>query len=967
MRLPVRVEEVSVRTVIRFFGAVVALALVAPAADGRVLSYAPLTGRVSLPALQSRLGRHLLLVEQTGFGSMFGPAGPVCFACFSQTSRLVLYDAEGTEDPREVSPGGKASRVEFAALFEEGGSVRLLVATNAALPGEEAPPDLSRLLYSPDAGATWTLVPVPSAFVVGGSTSAWPPDRGGRVARERGATVRLGTPEVPFAVLFSGRSSAPAWGLLGIDSAGRIRLLASGDGWGAFLAGTDTSQSRFLLVADSIQPGTVGPGIGGLGTKGLYSVDLSGSTSLVLGFSSIPASLFAFSTADGSTYVEYDSYGGQPVSPFSAPRSVGVVRGGKLTELVTADSLSATLLFAVPSASPAGAWILKRDTGPTVLMSHDAAAGLRTHWSDVTRPEVEAIHAGLSGTRLLLQVHRPRLTPERRFIDPALALWEVGTPSPRGYDELFLNEQSTKGFVHLDVDAAAAGAPFVFDSGSAFFYMMGAPSGGAGGADVVQEWGVVRGSLHQRLVVPASGRTPGVGGSTWRTDLTLRNPEAAPLRLDLRLLPNPETTGSSPAAKLVLEPGEIRIVADVLKTLFGLERGSGAILLVPDYGRSVEATSRTYALAATGTYGMGVPAIDLYASASSSFPVTFSAGLLGPNFRTNVVLTDTSGRGSRVTVVLFPSDIDLSAAYFDLDAPAGAQRQLSGLAGASGLPAGSRGSVRLAPTSGEVVGGLIAIDNGTNDPTWFPPDLPATVARTIPALAHADGANGAAWRSDLYLFNPTEGTRAVFLTVRPWASPNTRKDVSLVLLPHESRVIRDALTSLFGLTGVAQLSFQTDSSPETAEGIRVTSRTYSAAPTGGSYGHPVPPLNSFQSVTGGEALEILGPMATAEFRTNLALVDLMPPGNLTTTPLSIRVEVIDAAGRTADSFTTPLALGGGVQLNDLFRARGLPENLGPVLIRVSPSGGLVAAYATTIDRGTNDPTYYQAQLAARPD
>jgi hypothetical protein len=79
------------------------------------------------------------------------------------------------------------------------------------------------------------------------------------------------------------------------------------------------------------------------------------------------------------------------------------------------------------------------------------------------------------------------------------------------------------------------------------------------------------------------------------------------------------------------------------------------------------------------------------------------------------------------------------------------------------------------------------------------------------------------------------------------------------------------------------------------------------------------------------------------------------------------VEVLDSAGRIADRFTTPLPPGGGVQLNDLFRARGLPENLGPVLIRVSPSGGMVAAYATTIDNGTNDPTYYQAQLAARPD
>jgi len=56
-----------------------------------------------------------------------------------------------------------------------------------------------------------------------------------------------------------------------------------------------------------------------------------------------------------------------------------------------------------------------------------------------------------------------------------------------------------------------------------------------------------------------------------------------------------------------------------------------------------------------------------------------------------------------------------------------------------------------------------------------------------------------------------------------------------------------------------------------------------------------------------------------------------------------------------------------VQINDLFNGRGLASGLGPVLIRVSPSGGIVTAYATTIDNGTNDPTYFPAVLAASPD
>ena len=37
---------------------------------------------------------------------------------------------------------------------------------------------------------------------------------------------------------------------------------------------------------------------------------------------------------------------------------------------------------------------------------------------------------------------------------------------PRHYDELYLNEEWNKGFVHVDVDKMAEGEPFVFNSGA---------------------------------------------------------------------------------------------------------------------------------------------------------------------------------------------------------------------------------------------------------------------------------------------------------------------------------------------------------------------------------------------------------------------------------------------------------------------------------------------------------------------
>ena len=60
-----------------------------------------------------------------------------------------------------------------------------------------------------------------------------------------------------------------------------------------------------------------------------------------------------------------------------------------------------------------------------------------------------------------------------------------------------------------------------------------------------------------------------------------------------------------------------------------------------------------------------------------------------------------------------------------------------------------------------------------------------------------------------------------------------------------------------------------------------------------------------------------------------------------------------------------MPVAGGIQIDDLFRARGLGDGPDVALVRVSPAGGLVGAYATSIDQGTNDAILISAALAAR--
>jgi hypothetical protein len=920
--------------------------------EARVVSYAPLTGRVAIPAVQRRTNRHALLIEQTGAFPLVG--GPSCLSCYwSAFARLVLHDSSGLEEPRDVTPGGVDAPVDFAAAREDAGHPPVLLAhTGASLSPGENPNGQYRFLFSADGGATWSVLPLPvsSAFI------SWSADVGGPFVKSRGSAIRVGTAESPFllALYESATQSVGLWDVSASGSASRRAVFSSS----SFLFGTDLEGRRALFTGAPVS----GSG-GGSAAPGLYVVNADGSMQML---SNIPANsqfVDGWITPDGRAYVDITTY------TSAGSRRAILLAGGASGEIASTTSTNLTDLFAVPTADYSGAWVLQRGTGPTVLSLHTPTAGLVEAWHDVTRPEVEALHVGASGQRILVQVHRPRPQVDQRvFKDPALAVWEVGTPAPASYDELFLNEQTTKGFVHVDPDTIAQGDPFLFDSGSPMLLgASGGPSGSSsGGADVIQEWGVVRGSLKQRLVIPATARTNGVNGSRWRTDLVLRNPDPSPVAVAVRFLPNPGTASAVPDASVMLPGNAIVTKSDVLASLFQLESGSGALLLTPELGRSIDATSRTYTSAAAGTYGMSVGAVDVFAGIGAGFPISFAAGLLGDGFRTNVLATDVSGRGARASLALSADTADPSAGDGVIAPPVWGQAQVNDLAAALGAPSWRTGSLLVTPQSGLTVVGVIAIDGATNDPTYFAPDIPATVVRAIPAIVHTDGAHGAAFRTDLFLFNPANGLRTVRLLVKSWSTNEAEQTLVLTLLAGESKTIHDALWTAFQRTGVARLRFQTDGGTNDASGgVRVTSRTYTVGPNGGSYGLLIPALNAFQSAGGGESVEILLPAGGTGFRTNLSLVELTSSFSSGTPPVSVKVEILDDRGTLLDHFETPLPTAGGVQIDDLFHGRGLGDGPSAGVIRVSPAGGLVAAYASVIDNGTNDPMYVAAQLAAK--
>ncbi len=961
------------------FFALGSLALCSPSLQARVISYAPVTGATSYPAIQKRTNRHYLLLESDSstpaYGTVTGPNG-----------RVRLYDSTGQDDPRQVfPPGGGSETVGNLAVWEGADEVPALLVFSSYDLGGQNPGHAGVFLYSPDAGASWQTLPLPKGAAASPQffVSWWSPwgtnasslfspiDSGGPIARSLRSQIQVGSSEMPFLLAVTDPANRSTLTVFGIQRDGTVLTLATTatDGSFSFL-GSNAGHGLFVLQRSIRAPS-------GLLTSDLLQIDGAGHVVSLTTLAVDTVPLDAWIAPSGEVYLNLAvlTSGTSP-----ARHALAIVRDGKLTEILTAPAIQSSPIpsvFGVPTADFSGAWAVRRQPGePTALFRHAPGGSLVEQWHDDTSPEVEAIHSGTSGQRLLVEVNRPRPQPDQRiFRDPALAVWEVGHPAPRDYDELFLREETNRSFVHLDVDAAAQGAPFVFDSGSPFLMMgMGGPSGGAGGGgDVTQEWGVVRGSLRQTLVVPAVARSQGMNDAFWRTDLVLRNPSSEPVSVFCSMARNgaPGPVPGGPGTSLVtidLLPNEIRVVPDLVKTLFGLESGHGALFLSPDGSSSVEATTRTYTTTSAGSVGMGVGAVDFYTAVGPGFPITFSGALQGSGFHTNVSATDTSSRGATIHITVPASPDGAPSFSGDFSTPAAGPLQVSDVAGWMGVPWSRTSAVRFEATSGSAIPFLVVIDDRTNDPTYFPPDLPTSVVRTIPAIVHADGAEGAVFRSDLFLYNPSSQIRTVNLAGKLWNEAGDEKVVTLTLLAGESRRIVDPLQVIFGKSGVARLrllspSFAGAGSPP-LDNVRVTSRTYSVDPSGATRGLPLPPLNSFQSAGSGDTLEILGPVGGAAFRTNLSLVELsLPP----TTPstVNVRVEILNEKGAQIDAFTAALPVAGGMQLNDLFRSRGLGDGPVAALIRVSPAGGMVGAYATTIDNGTNDPTYFAANLGAK--
>lgn len=179
-----------------------------------------------------------------------------------------------------------------------------------------------------------------------------------------------------------------------------------------------------------------------------------------------------------------------------------------------------------------------------------------------------------------------------------------------------------------------------------------------------------------------------------------------------------------------------------------------------------------------------------------------------------------------------------------------------------------------------------------------PETLPEQWVQVVPAIGYGAGANGTQWRSDVYLYNPSD--EAMDVSIRRVARPERTVEFSLAA---RSSLTQDNVLKLMGGGPVAETGdgVTTDalvvtSSYRWGQQLSVYSRTYTPSTAdgeaGGTYGQAVPAVPSlvgYSTETGGSdtistpSILILDKRKPSQYRHNLGAV------NDSSSPLTIRL------------------------------------------------------------------------------
>jgi len=450
-----------------------------------------------------------------------------------------------------------------------------------------------------------------------------------------------------------------------------------------------------------------------------------------------------------------------------------------------------------------------------------------------------------------------------------------------------------------------------------------------------------------RSLVPAAAQTNGVGGSVWRTELTLFNGGSEPASGQFTFIPG----GGAPVLTRALFLGVNQSItfANALNDLFGLSNGAGAIAIEASSATTTPAirvTSRTFTTGSVGTYGQSVPNV----SGDEQTSTLLLTGLESDaNFRTNIglvnrtalpvnaglTLYDANGNVVATTTVTVPEK-NFQQSSLSTFFPAVNGRSFSAL------------SMRVDSATPNAVSAYgSVVDNRTQDPVYVQAiPAPNGSELTIPAVGRAPGINGTFWRSDVTLFNP--GLTTMNVSLRYLAAGQDNRGAAphnVTVPPSRTVVIADVAQAL----GVSSGSGALQVSWTTASGPIVTSRTYITTDNGGTYGQSIDPVTSFSNDS-----FVPGLRSDSLFRSNVGFV------NGGDTQLTVTATLLSDTGAILGTTQIGLSPRSQVQygVGALFPAANTPRAGTLTLLAHADGPANLFAYGSIVDNASGDPVFF---------
>lgn len=222
----------------------------------------------------------------------------------------------------------------------------------------------------------------------------------------------------------------------------------------------------------------------------------------------------------------------------------------------------------------------------------------------------------------------------------------------------------------------------------------------------------------------------------------------------------------------------------------------------------------------------------------------------------------------------------------------------------------------------------------------------------VAAAAHAPGAAGTNWRTDLRIVNPGNAPSAATLYLLPQNEDNTARSqhVALSVPAFGQLSLADVVADKFGFTGNAALLVESDDAA-----LVVTSRTYNQAASGATYGQFIPGVATQQALEPGETGHLIYIVKSDQYRTNVGFAAT------TAARASVTVVLFDENSRMIGARGFDVPPYGQVQVNDIFAA----VNAQAVAVARAEviTTAPVVAYSSVIDNRTGDPI---AMIAQRP-